>query len=357
MRRLVFAVLPLLTLLAGCGLFKNKERYYTYCDATGCYSCTVDGCQRTGGDNPWTCYRDDQCPSGQSCDRTRNLCTGGTGGGAGSGGSSCMADRDCAQGYFCHPTTKQCLQSWKCSSSADCGAGMVCDGRNTCVPGPQACNTSTDCAAGCYCANNKCEETGLCQNDTECKMFGVAYTCQSGTCAPPVVSVPCTTDASCKPGQFCINGQCKGTPTNPTGACTKDVECGPGGICTDGRCSKACTSSTQCGTGQVCATGHCQAAPAGSACVYNTDCGQSQSCINGTCHANCTSNAECSNPADVCIQGVCSANTGLVAQCKLNADCSTGQECVNASCRTHCFSNADCASCSGTPSCELGYCK
>jgi hypothetical protein len=39
MQRILSAALPLLVFaVAGCDLFHNKDRFYTYCDATGCYT-------------------------------------------------------------------------------------------------------------------------------------------------------------------------------------------------------------------------------------------------------------------------------------------------------------------------------
>ena len=40
MQRILTAALPLLLLAAasGCDFFDHKEKFYTYCDATGCYT-------------------------------------------------------------------------------------------------------------------------------------------------------------------------------------------------------------------------------------------------------------------------------------------------------------------------------
>jgi hypothetical protein len=276
MQRLGLALVPFL-LLSGC-IFKQKESFYTYCDSTGCYRCDQTGC------SPWSpgsgCRSDADCGGqGSWCELSSGQCR------SGGNGSSCTNDASCPPGYFCHPTSKQCLQSWKCTVDADCGAGMVCDSRHTCVPGPSSCTPTTGCAKGCYCAGGKCNETGLCKVDADCKMFGPAYTCQAGTC----VNVP-------------------GTPGTAGG------------------------------------------------CTYNVDCGANKTCLNGTCHAGCSSNTDCTNVNDICLQGVCQANTGRVAQCKINDDCGAGQECVNAMCKYHCYSNADCSACANGYVCSMGYC-
>src|SRR4051812_30978943 len=94
MRRLVFAVLPLFALLAGC--FKNKERYYTYCDATGCYECDAYGCHGANQPN-------------------------------GGGPNSCRSSSDCAEGCYCNTATGECSEAGFCDKNADCSTGMTCN--------------------------------------------------------------------------------------------------------------------------------------------------------------------------------------------------------------------------------------
>jgi hypothetical protein len=353
MRRIVMAVIPLLA-AAGCDFFDHKQKFYTYCDDTGCYTCDETGCRpRSGAPSPGRACRTDadcsqgcycntstgscteagfcdqtsQCSSGLVCDVARHSChpstTASTSGGA---NTVCKVDTDCAQGYFCHPTTHQCLQSFACRTSTDCGAGMVCDSRHTCVPGPMTCTSSSGCAAGCYCQDGRCNETAMCKADGDCASFGANFTCQGGTCAPTTAigTAPIST-------------------VNVATACQFNVECGTGGLCRDGQCHPACTASATCGSGQTCTSGHCFDAT-------GTGGGGDGVAV------RCQTTADCTNPADVCTDGVCNAYTGRVAQCKMNSDCSAGQECVNALCRSRCFADNDCNACGDAPVCSMGYC-
>src|SRR5262249_7445759 len=133
----VAALLPLLSLLAGCKMFEHKDRYYTYCDATGCYACDDTGCRPngTGGGNTTACPsnaqcqagcycdvrtgqckeagfcdKDSDCSGGMVCDTTRHSCQPAAGG----GGGSCSKHDDCPSGQFCNPSTHSCLPSWGC---------------------------------------------------------------------------------------------------------------------------------------------------------------------------------------------------------------------------------------------------
>ena len=57
MQRILMAALPLFLFAAsGCDFFQHKEKFYTYCDATGCYTCDQNGCSNAVG-----------VPTGSSC--------------------------------------------------------------------------------------------------------------------------------------------------------------------------------------------------------------------------------------------------------------------------------------------------
>ena len=50
MQRILMAALPLFLFAAsGCDFFQHKEKFYTYCDATGCYTCDQNGCANPVG--------------------------------------------------------------------------------------------------------------------------------------------------------------------------------------------------------------------------------------------------------------------------------------------------------------------
>ena len=252
MQRILMAALPLFLFAAsGCDFFQHKEKFYTYCDSTGCYTCDQNGCSNSVGVPTGSqcganaqcasgcycdaatgtcveggfCSGDADCTGGMTCDTTRHSCQPGATGG---NGTTCSTNSDCQPGDFCHPTTKQCVPSWSCSTDADCGAGMVCDSRHTCVPGPTTCTTSSDCATGCYCANGTCNETGVCKMDSDCTHLGANYSCVNNTCVPGTGGQTCKLDKDCAAGMTCVNGTCQ-NPTNPTG-CTTNDECGQGEI-------------------------------------------------------------------------------------------------------------------------------
>src|SRR5258708_7226673 len=122
MRRIVMAVLPLVSLLAaGCDFFNggdSKEKFYTYCDATGCYTCNENGCSRNPG-----------------------VPTGG----------SCTSNADCSEGCYCDPKTGKCIEGGYCNQPGDCSSQLVCDvQRHSCEP-----STGVDGGTKMSCATSK----------------------------------------------------------------------------------------------------------------------------------------------------------------------------------------------------------
>jgi len=74
MQRILMAVLPLLAFAAvGCDFFDHKEKYYTYCDATGCYTCDQNGCSPQGTNPGGSCRANQDCAPGCYC--SGNQCT------------------------------------------------------------------------------------------------------------------------------------------------------------------------------------------------------------------------------------------------------------------------------------------
>src|SRR5579859_3020008 len=85
MRRMLLAAL---LVASGCDLFKSPDRFYTYCDATGCYRCDESGCSPAGAPT----------------------------------GASCQTSADCAQGCYC-TSNGQCAEAGFCNQNSDCGSG------------------------------------------------------------------------------------------------------------------------------------------------------------------------------------------------------------------------------------------
>ena len=389
MIRLLFFVSTTVA-LGGCDMRGGKQRYYTYCDNTGCYTCTRDGCTPTGGTNSGQCrvshdcaegcYCDAQhgvcaeagfcdknsdCGIGFSCNLPRHSCEPGStpvapGIDAGTPPApACKADTDCPKGAYCNNGT--CQNTFQCAKDVDCGAGLKCDTRNTCVPGPTNCAKDADCAAGAYCVNGACKTTGLCATDADCAKVGQGLVCDAGrsTCVPAPQQAPqCKADCDCPLGNVCLNGTCAPHAVNPQQGCIFNTECGSG-QCVNSQCHAKCTTDANCGTGDTCQGGFCfpNPKPVGG-CVWNSDCAAANTCVNGACHVQCKADVDCTNAVDFCDRGLCMPDWRRVPQCKVNADCkNNGEECVNAMCRTHCFVNVDCGACVGQPVCSMGYCS
>ena len=100
---------------------------------------------------------------------------------------------------------------------------------------------------------------------------------------PPVGPV-CITDADCKNGDRCQNGQCK-SPIG--GTCTTLSDCVRGAIACQGG---VCISEPRNGVGQpcpcqaglLCQAGFCRA-PIGATCLQSSDCASGSLCIMGVC--------------------------------------------------------------------------
>src|SRR4051812_27285236 len=65
-QRFLTALLPTICLLlGGCDEWTHKQRYFTYCDDTGCYLCTPQGCSSQGGVSPGgSCRANPECAAG-----------------------------------------------------------------------------------------------------------------------------------------------------------------------------------------------------------------------------------------------------------------------------------------------------
>ena len=101
----------------------------------------------------------------------------------------------------------------------------------------------------------------------------------------------CDRDEHCKPGEFCVDGQCQ--------QCREDKDCPGGEVCNRGRCQAkaACKDDADCGPRGKCKDGRCVTAP----CRTDGDCPSGQECRDGTCVAppnpGETSRAPCTPPS------------------------------------------------------------
>lgn len=187
-----------LALVSGCTLYfgpdDDDDRYYSYCDETGCYTCDNETGQ---------CWSD-------------------------GGGWGCYSDYDCAAGCYCDENSGTCVEAGFCSDNGECPEGYYCDDRASCVPdGSQSC-WETGCAWGYYCDqwSGECVPSTTCQTAEEC---GPGYDCVNGTCTP----VGCTSDDQCAAGCYCDeqSGGCV-----ESGYCTQDADCaGLNQVCDEDR--------------------------------------------------------------------------------------------------------------------------
>ena len=193
MRKLLSALGLMMAFVAtGCTLYfgpdDDDDRYYSYCDQSGCWTC-----DSVTGD----CWQD-------------------------GGGWGCTSDWDCAAGCYCDESSGGCVETGFCNSDADCGPGYTCDDRQSCVPeGGDEC-WYYGCSWGEYCGpNGDCVPSTTCHTATDCDP---GYDCISGTCTP----TGCVDDSWCAAGCYCDeeSGGCV-----ETGYCTADTDCLAGQIC------------------------------------------------------------------------------------------------------------------------------
>jgi len=195
-------MLPALTLMmalfaSACTLYfgpdDEDDRYYSYCDDTGCWTCD----SYTG-----ECWSD-----------------GGTLG--------CTTDDDCAGGCYCDESYGSCVEAGYCSYDTDCPEGYSCDDRASCVPDGDTSCWDTGCPWGYYCDSfgGGCIPSTTCSTDTDC---GTGYGCFDGTCAP----LGCADDTSCAAGCYCdeTSGGCV-----ESNYCSNDTECPSGQSCDESR--------------------------------------------------------------------------------------------------------------------------
>ena len=183
------------------------------------------------------------------------------------------------------------------------------------------------------------------------------YTCVNNTCVPGAAGGTCKIDTDCASGMTCVNGTC--TEPDEPDRLHRQRRVRPGRPlrqrhlrerlqrqqrpAAPARSARAATASTT-RAAAVSARRTPIAAPTRPA---------------STAPATTTARRRrIALRTDVCVAGVCVANTGRTPQCHNNAECGAGLECVNALCRAHCFNSDDCQMCgSGGLTCTMGYCQ
>jgi Cys-rich repeat protein len=201
MKKLLACMGLMLALSAtGCTLYFGDDgddsNYYSYCDATGCWTCDS---------NTGACWSD-------------------------GGGTGCSTDYDCAAGCYCDQGSGTCVETGFCSAddpASQCPDGYTCDDRGSCVPSDQNYCWNTGCPDGEYCDqwSGACTPSTTCGTDADC---GAGWWCNAGTCNP----LGCTDDTQCAAGCYCdpSTGGCI-----ETGYCSTDADCPSGETCDEAR--------------------------------------------------------------------------------------------------------------------------
>src|SRR5438105_891298 len=206
---------------------------------------------------------------------------------------------------------------------------------------PDTCSTDSECQAHFRCdlELRRC----VCTSDAACPgKFCNAFT---GLCVDSVGG--CTSDTSCKSGQYCNTAlrTCKAV-TAFCQPCKQDQECGAGSSCAAHPdfpqagtfCVPACTAGA-CANGLSCK----KAASSASLCYPAAACGNSNACVPDSLKP-CSSDNDCGDATQTCDQG-------LKACVVRNRTCGAGFACDPQSklCVAACGSDSDCATIEGAP--------
>jgi hypothetical protein len=241
-----------------------------------CQSCNVTGAAGTcsailGASDPPSCSGTHTCDStgqcrlvvGQACPNGNSDCANGacvdgfccntTCTGA---CDSCSTALGASANGTCGPATRGY------AGNPACGGGLVCDGKS--VSCPSACVADTDCATGFYCAaNQSCapqKTQGASCNVTagaECSENG-CHECLSGACADGV----CCDSACGAPCEVCArasgasaDGTCTNAPQGSAGknGASSGAACAPY-VCSGAAssCPSSCATESDCVSGALC---------------------------------------------------------------------------------------------------------
>ncbi len=151
--------------------------------------CVVDG----GGDDG--CQSDYDCPLGYVCNPYTGICEEDT------STTDCREDPSiCSEGYVCNQTTGFCEYDWGCFSDDDCPTGQVCDRwTGECVTGTSRCSDDSDCDPGeaCDWFEGTCswQQCNTCRSFSDCEG---SFDCVNGYCLDD-----CSSNSDCPSGHTC----------------------------------------------------------------------------------------------------------------------------------------------------------
>jgi hypothetical protein len=412
--------------------------------ALTCGTCVaLDQCHDVGVCNPESGFCTNPVKSnGTGCNDSNACTTGETcqAGVCGSGTATvCTALDQCHVAGSCNPGNGQCTNPNKADNSG-CNDGNACTQTDTCQGGvcsgasPVVCPAPGQCKVigTCNPANGTCSAATNAGDGSSCNdgdLCTQTDSCMGGTCVGANPKT-CSGGDTCNSGSTCNpqTGSCGGgAPMNEGGACTDGNKCTTGDKCTSGSCvgtAVSCTSPNPCLVGSCDgATGSCTftAVADNTACNDGKTCTSGDKCMSGVCTGNvscpasdachdpgvCAADNSCTNPKkadgascdyekwvnpgsasnrcttpnDMCMAGVCVADTHPVVCPQL--DCNTvacdtttgncvytpvtpGNVCGTSGCSTAgtCSTVSGMGQCSGTPkdcsassaACKTGVC-
>ena len=387
----------------------------TFCSgATACLaSCSSDGQCKAGHfcnggtctprrSTGTACAGPNQCASGScadgiccdsACDGTCQVCAAAAGSPS-DGTCANVALRTDSAGEcgltFCSGSAS-CLAA--CGSDTDCKPRNYCNG-GTCTqkrPAAAACSAANECASG-FCADGACCNQGCGGTCQACNLAASPGTCipveantdPGSECGPTFCGggtaciATCTSDAQCKSGTFCKNGQCAANLA-PGARCTSNFQCDTGfcadGVCCNRACDGTCEACTvgagapvdgTCATVQAgtdpateCGTTWCSGTAAAclAACAADTDCKTGTFCSAGTCEPKRAQGTACGGDnqctSTFCVDGVCcnaACNTTCQA-CSVASGSSANGTCVTFAGNTDPGSECGLTFCSGASNC------
>lgn len=299
-----------------------------------------------------------------------------TPGARGNAGESCSARSDCLDGLAC--INNRCIEPAASTGDKDDGGQ-----RDVADPGGsmgESCTRRADCQAGLACFDNVCEdpdspalegmppmvrgdrgESCMARNDCNTGLACIGQRCVENDFdldveAKQCYRVQCTADTEC-----CENFQ--PNPNCPMWQSQCDM--GDQNSCTIFNNNCLCQLSCQ---DQVCTRVN--------RCSTDTDCGVGGvlRCLDGTC-TQCRAPADCQDPDDLCIAGVCRSGCERNEQCPLFFECQAGQceevgctsdreclfatkdprsKCNDGKCESPCENDAECGD---LHACVDGRCK
>ena len=239
--------------------------------------CTTDSCNPLTGEcelapHPGSCDDGLSCTVGDSC--ANGVCTSEPL--PCDDGVTCTVD-ECVEGEGCAYLTQDNL----CADGNPC-TDDVCDDADGCLntPNEEPCFDSDPCSEGDQCVEGVCVPGELKDCDDENSCTADSCSPDTGNCEHSPVEGDCDDGAPCTSGDICVDGLCKGVPTDE--CCDTDSDCpNPMPDCLEVKCIGG-----ECKSSAFCPEGQCGPSP----CDEGLDCGGClvyEVCIGGWCRDEC----------------------------------------------------------------------